>query len=199
MARVALGLGLVLLAGGLAVTSFLAGWASRFVVQGVTPDLLVQCATALGGLALGLWTYRKTKQSESLARQFPQKAAIYEGLLEQVKLLHMGGKPELGGEPVDDNVLARVLLDLKYKAIIWGDQRLIKALSDVEVARNPSDLVALFDGWARLYEQMRRELGHTDKKGFGWDIIMLTLKEEDRAQFEQMKREALALRTRQNR
>lgn len=194
MARAAVGVGLFLLAVGVALISFLAGWTSRFVLQGVTPDLLVQCLTALGGLALGLWTYRRTKESESLARQFPQKAAIYEGLLEQVKLLHVGGKPELGGQPVDDNVLARVLLDLKYKAIIWGDQRLIKALSDLEVAQNPGDHVALFDGWARLYEQMRRELGHTDKKGFGWDIIMLTLKEEDKAQFEQMKREALARR-----
>jgi len=96
---------------------------------------------------------------------------------------------------VDDNALARTLLDIKYKAIVWGDRRLISALADIEAPRDPEDTVALFDAWARLYEQMRRELGHSDKAGFGWDIIMLTLRHEDKDNFELMKIEALKRRT----
>lgn len=193
MSKIWTGIILLVFALSIAASSFVFGWLSRFVIEGVTPDLALQCATALGGLILALWSYRKTKEAESLARQFPQKAEIYEGLLEQIKSMQMENNPDLGRNPVDQIKLARTLLDIKYKAIIWGDQKLLDALAEIEIAAE--DNIDLFDKWARLYEQMRKELDHKDSKGYGWQIIMLNLKQEDKPEFDKMKLEALKRRT----
>lgn len=192
MGKLLIGLALLILVIFGAAICFSLGWLSRFTIQGLTPDLVLQCATALGGLALALWSYRRTKDAEYLARQFPQKAEIYEQLLAEIKSVQTQNNPALGGIKIDENELAKRLLDIKFKAIIWGDQKLLSSLADIETPA--TDNIDLFDKWARLYEQMRRELGHRDQKGYGWDIIMLSIIQEDKPGFASMKVEALRRR-----
>ncbi len=174
---------------------FLAGWTAEIVVSGINSELIVQCITALGGLALALWTYSKTKKSEAMARHFPEKAKIYEGLLEQLKRLQIAGKPEIGGTTIDENEMAKTMLDIKFKSIIWGDEGLLDALAEIENVSDGDDLITIFDRWARLYEQMRKELGHKDRNGFGWDLIALNILREERDQFYTMKKAALSRRS----
>lgn len=192
-AATAIGIALVLIL--TFVGGFSVGWTADIVVSGINSELIVQCITALGGLALALWTYSKTKKSEAMARHFPEKAKIYEGLLDQLKRLQIAGKPEFGGSAVDENEMAKTMLDIKFKAIIWGDQGLLDALAEIENVSADNDLVTIFDRWARLYEQMRRELGHKDRNGFGWDLIALNILREERDQFHMMKKVALSRRT----
>ena len=169
----------------LAVFAFLAGWASKIVVTGVTAATLVQSVTVLVTVILAVWTYRATKRKEAEARLFGQKASVYEPLVEELKKAHLAGKN--GNPETDEKKLAQALVDIQFKAIIWGDQAFLRALIEFGEAE-PGELPdQTFGRMAKLYEQMRRELGHADKPGVGYDVMELLLIADDRHLIRTMK------------
>lgn len=169
-----LGVGILIVA----ALSFVAGWASKIVVVGITGPALVQSATVLVTVLLAVWTYRATKRKEAEARLFGQKADVYEPLVEELKEAHLAGKH--GNPAVDDQKLAQALADMQFKAIIWGDQAFLKALVEFGEGKPGEPVDLTFGRMAKLYEQMRKELGHADKPGVGYDVIELLLIPEDR-------------------
>jgi hypothetical protein len=160
------------------VISFAAGWLSEIVVSGVNAATVLQSFTILVTVSLAVWTYRATKRKEAEARLFEQKAAAYLPLVETFKKVQMGGK--FGLAPIDQDELTRTMVDVKFKAIIWGSQSFIQTLSDFSDDSPTSDNEIAFDRMARLCEEMRRELGHHDRKGVGYDVVESLIVAQDR-------------------
>ena len=171
-----LGLGVAVLL--VALFAFAAGWTSKIVVTGLTAATLVQSTTVLVTVFLAVWTYRATKRKEAEARLFGQKASVYEPLVEELKKAHLAGKN--GNPEIDEKKLSQALVDIQFKAIIWGDQAFLRALIEFGEAKAGEPADETFGRVAKLYEQMRRELGHADKPGVGYDVMELLLIADDR-------------------
>ena len=162
------------------------GWTSELVLSGLTAAIVVQSTTIFVTIGLAIWTYSKTKEKEREARLFAQKAEVYEELLDIIHGL-MGPNAK---DTSDD--LVEQLRQVQFKAITWGDQSLLDILSELsEGDENPSQYV-LFERMARLYNQMRKELGHNDRPGIGWDILKLQLIAKDRPLIDAFKAQTVA-------
>jgi hypothetical protein len=166
------------------------GWSSKIAIQGLNATVVVQTSAVLVTIFVAIWTYRKTKQKEAEARLFSQKASVYEPLVEQLKRLQGSTKPGLT-EPFNEDEFAKALFDIQFRAIIWGDEQMIKILSDLSEEVTDGDNQTSFGRMASLYEQIRKELGHRDKRGVGWDIIALNLVAKDRHIAQEMKKASL--------
>jgi hypothetical protein len=167
----------------------LLGWSAKIVLDGINATVVIQTTAVLVTLFLAIWTYRKTKQKEAEARLFTQKATVYEPLIEQLKRQQGAGKPGIA-KKFDENEFTRVLFDTQFRAIIWGDEEMIKILAEIGEDVPEGDNQILFGRVAKLYAQIRKELGHRDTKGVGWDIIALNLIPQDRHIARDMKKRA---------
>lgn len=173
------------------VIGWVLGWTSDLVVGGVNSETVLQSATIFVTVAIAVWTYRATKRKEAEARLFSQKATVFEPLVEQLKRVHLAGKQD---HPVVDDVeLANALVDVQFKAIVWADQKFLQTLIDFSEGK-PGDSPEMSLGrMARLYEQMRRELGHNDSAGSGYDVVELLLIPQDRPIARRLKAKAIAM------
>ena len=172
----------------LMAVSFAFGWSSKLVISGVSAATVLQSATIGATVIIAVWTYRATKRKEAEARLFTQKAAVYEPLVAELKKLHLAGKND--NPEIDHDELARALIDIQFKAIIWGDQEFLKALMEMGDARPDESLDLTIGRVARLYGQMRKELGHSDKPGVGYDVMELLMIADDRHLVRAMKTKA---------
>lgn len=161
------------------------GWTSELVLSGLTAAIVVQSTTIFVTIGLAIWTYSKTKEKEREARLFAQKAEVYEELLD---IIH--GLMGPNAKDISDDVVEK-LRKVQFKAITWGDQSLLDILSELSDGdENPSQHV-MFDRMARLYNQMRKELGHSDRPSIGWDILKLQLIAKDRPLIDSLRAQAV--------
>lgn len=165
---------------------FCLGWSAKLVVTGASATTLLQSATIVVTVALAVWTYRATKRKEAEARLFVQKAAVYEPLVEELKKLHLAGRN--GNPEMNMDELAQALVDIQFKAIVWGDHEFLLTLMEMGDAQTGESLDLTFGRVARLYAQIRKELGHSDKPGVGYDVMELLLIAEDRHLVRAMKK-----------
>ncbi|WP_439478717.1 hypothetical protein [Brevundimonas sp.] len=162
------------------------GWTSELVLSGVTAAVVVQSTTIFVTIGLAIWTYSKTKEKEREARLFAQKAEVYEELL---GIIHGLMGPN-GADAPDD--LVEKLRQVQFKAITWGDQSLLDILSELSDGDDSPSQRVLFERMARLYNQMRKELGHNDRPGIGWDILKLQLIAKDRPLIDTLRAQAVS-------
>ena len=164
------------------VSGCVIGWSAKVLTSGISSAVVLQTLALLVTVGLAIWTYNKTKEKEIASRLFPEKAKIYEKLLDAVKFsMKAAGSKSDGqeGEVHVDPELVERLRELQYSAIIWGDQEFIDVLS--QFTGESEDPSHVFKKVADMYKQMRKELGHKDRPSIGWDALALMIKADERA------------------
>lgn len=141
----------------------LAGWFGWKLLTAVFTDLTGQQAIALIALAAtgttAFITFVRTKEKEAEARLFPEKAKVYQEILDVLNALMSQSKS--WGKKVSDDETAQRLNDARYKLIVWGSASAIKSLEEIEtfVEGDVGDMLARL---AYIYGWFRRDLGHKD-------------------------------------
>ncbi len=130
------------------------------IVWRVTADMNGQLAVALitfvGTVSVAVWNFQKTKDKEAEARLFPQRAAVYEEILNVLK--DLSTPAETGRKKPEESETVSRLLDAKFKLIVWGSANSLRALDAIsDPNTHDGDMFAKI---AYLMGSMRRDLGH---------------------------------------
>ena len=155
------------------------GWSSKIVIDGITSTLIIQSSIAIVGIIVSIHTYKATKLKELNLKHFNEKAVIFEDYIETLKSMTQMTKDGNGDKILENDEIVKKFNDLKYKSTIWANDKTIDAMLSMEkVTSNNTDQV--FEKFAEFYETMRKELGHNDRKDFGWDLIAFHVIDQDR-------------------
>lgn len=120
--------------------------------------LSVTLITATLGLAAALYTQSRTRLREIESAHRERKLEIYLEFLKYLETAFMSAKPELGGEELNENDLARKLVDFRTKAVLWGSPGVLKAVSKMAKLQ-PGDPLPMFDVLESIQREMRKDIG----------------------------------------
>lgn len=170
---------ILLLTGAAFCAGLILGWSSKIAIHGITSTLIVQSSIAIVGIILSIQTYKATKSKELKLKHFTEKAKIFEDYIETLKDMTKITKDGNGDKILENTKIVEKFNDLKYKSTIWANDKTIDAMLNMEtVSSNDTDQI--FEKFAKFYENMREELGHNDRKDFGWDLIAFHVIDHDR-------------------
>ena len=124
--------------------------------------LWVGVLTAIGVVLTAVVTQVSTKRREIEARHFEQKREAYQGVVDVWTNLLLANMSAIGGTgKIDEQEIARQLVDLKRQAMFWGDRAVVRwwigmneGIEDWK--QSPVDMMFQVD---RLFRLMRQELG----------------------------------------
>lgn len=126
------------------------------VFRDMNGQLAVALITFVGTVSIAVWNFQRTKEKEAEARLFPQRAAIYEEILNVLK--DLTSPEETKRSKPEEHEIIRRLLDAKFKLIVWGSSNSLKAIDYIsEPNYHDGDM---FSKVAYLMGSMRRDLGH---------------------------------------
>lgn len=139
-------------------------------------QLAVALITFIGTISIAVWNFQRTKEKEAEARLFPQRAAVYEEILNVLKDL---SSPEGSKRPKpEEHETVKRLLDAKFKLIVWGSSNSLKALDFIsEPNEHEGDMFAKI---AYLMGCMRRDLGHKVNIAECLFMALYIIKSEDK-------------------
>lgn len=120
-------------------------------------------------IILATYQYRKAKEREVEGRLFESKAEIYQGIADLVKTILLSAKGI--GAPQPEVDLARRLIDYRARMIVWSSIETLEAYDQLSKMEG-KDIAHVFTTMARLYECMRKDLGHRDPTGSGLKIML---------------------------
>ncbi len=170
----ALGVVLIVVAISLLVV---VGWN---VARGMNAQLAIGVATFVGTVSLAVWNFNKTKEKEYEGRLFPQRAAIYQEVLDVLK--EISAPQEIVGVRPDQNQTAKRLLDAKFKMIVWGSRETLAAFDYISDDQNEGGDV--FAKMAYLMGCIRMDLGHKVNARDCVNMITYLIRAEDKQEIE---------------
>jgi cbb3-type cytochrome oxidase subunit 3 len=163
------------------------GYLSSKISSDFSGQVALGCITFIGGIWLAFWNMRKAREKEAESRIFSQKAEAYEALVTILRDLFMASK---GWAPSTEAAeVAKSLMVIRYKMIVWGGQATIRAISALE-AVPPGNPGAQFLAVSDLYAAIRADLGHQDDPSLAEDLFLTQITEEDKASVRTMLHEA---------
>ncbi|MEM6479002.1 MAG: hypothetical protein AAF647_08150 [Pseudomonadota bacterium] len=150
---------------------------ARPLEASVYVPLVVTVTSAACGLAVTLYSQAKTRRREIEAAFRERKIEIYWEFLEALARLQMNANERLKGAPIDENDLARKLIEIRTKAVLWGSQDVLIAL---EKMGKPSEagVERMFHIIEDIQRAMRSDLGLPNWKLGQRFFIRLMLNEE---------------------
>ncbi|EKE70045.1 hypothetical protein [Celeribacter baekdonensis] len=125
--------------------------------------LTITMVTAILGLTATLIAQNRLRKRETDAAFRERKIAIYLEFLEAMESLFIAAKPELGGKPVDQSELVIKLMKVRTKAVLWGSQGVLRALSDFTKVGENRELIEMFEVIERIQKEMRKDLGLSNR------------------------------------
>lgn len=161
------------------------------IVWKLAADMNGQLAAALvtfvGTVSLAVWNFQRTKERESEARLFPEKAKVYAAILETIKLL-VSPEEIIKNKPTQNSIV-RKLLDAKFDLIIWGSPASLRAIDCLsEENLHEGDMFAKM---AYLLGCMRRDLGHKlDYEDCEW-MVLYMIKTDDKPKTQALIRQSV--------
>lgn len=164
------------------------GYLSQRMVADFNGQIALGCLTFLGGIWLAFWNVRKSREKEAESRIFAQKAAVYEDLVNILRDLFMAQKG--WAKEKSENQLAKSLMVIRYKMIVWGGQDTIRAISAFEAVPDDAPIGDRFLAASNLYTAIRRDLGHQDDSEFGEELFLTQIIASDKENVRQLLREA---------
>lgn len=126
--------------------------------------LVVTVLTASLGLGATLYTQWVSRKREIEAAHRERKLEIYLEFMQMLEGIIASSKEGWGEPKKPENKLARELLALRSKAVLWGSPRVLKALA--ELARPNKTTKEMFLNMDEIQRAMRRDLGLSN---FGLD------------------------------
>lgn len=120
--------------------------------------LTVTVVTAVLGLSATLYTQRRTRIREIEAAHRERKLEIYLEFLKFIETAILSEKPELGGKPLNENDLARKLLEFRTKAVLWGSPGVLKGVAKMTSGQSNSPL-EIFNILESIQREMRKDIG----------------------------------------
>ena len=156
------------------------GYVLHVDMQSEVPNttLWVGVLTAIGVVLTAVVTQVSTKRREIEARHFEQKREAYQGMVDVWTSLIVANMSAIGGTgKIDEQEIARQLVDLKRQAMFWGDRDVVRwwieMNEDIEDwAQSPVDMMFQVD---RLFRLMRQELGKDNSGIRQGDLLGLYL------------------------
>ncbi|MBN9888348.1 hypothetical protein [Salipiger abyssi] len=129
--------------------------------------LTVTVITATLGLGATLYSQQVARRREIESAHRDRKLEIYLQFMEILEKITLSQKPELGGEKVDENEIARDLVGIRTKAVLWGSPGVLKGLHQLtQQGQSPKSLL---DAMEEIQKEMRKDLGLSNfglEKGF---------------------------------
>lgn len=93
-------------------------------------------------------------------------------------------------EEQPENQLAKSLMVIRYKMIVWGGQDTIRAISALEAVPEGAPIGDRFLAASNLYTATRRDLGHQDDSEFGEELFLTQIIASDKENVRQLLHEA---------
>jgi len=94
-------------------------------------------------------------------------------------------KPELGDEPLEDDELARELLSIRTKAVLWGSPGVLRELSTL--AKPNKTTKETLDYMEKIQREMRKDLGLSN---FGLEMgFFAKLQLSDPSEYDELTRQ----------
>lgn len=154
----------------------------------LSKEFIVSVVTAIGGYFGFLYTARKTKEKEIEARLFPPKAGVYGDIFTLIKDLFVNNKKSNLSEKAQkrfEEELAKKLMEIKTNLLIWGSEDTISCYLDIDNSADvaKTDTYVYMNKWAKLYYNMRKDLGHKDKNLSPKDLMSIYLDEDAKQEY----------------
>mgnify|MGYP003678238902 CR=1 FL=1 len=147
--------------------------------------LSITIFTAVIGLTVTLYTQTVSRRREIESAHRDRKLQIYLEFMKLLENLILSEKPELGGTKIESNQIARELVTIRTKAVLWGSPGVLKFLA--RLAQSGQSPLELFDTIEGIQREMRKDLGLSNrglKEGFFSKINLSDPEELDRMRAE---------------
>ncbi|GFE51454.1 hypothetical protein So717_32070 [Roseobacter cerasinus] len=157
----------VIICGATAVTGYIL-WNSLtlfdYIVEGageLEPEIYVPLAvtvlTAVLGLTATLYTQSVSRRREIEAAHRERKLEIYLQFMQLIEKLILSGKPDLATGEIDHNQIAKELVSIRTKAVLWASPAVLRPLA--KLGQPDHSLRGLFDTLEEIQRAMRKDLG----------------------------------------
>ncbi|HEX8306959.1 MAG TPA: hypothetical protein VF645_00900 [Allosphingosinicella sp.] len=166
------------------------GYLAEKIAADFNGQIALGCLTFLGGIWLAFWNVRKSREKEAESRIFSEKAAVYVELVNVLRDIMMATK---GWAPeTETSELAKSLMKIRYKMIVWGGQDTVRAIDALEAVPEDGSDGQRFLAAANLYQAIRSDLGHRDDPQFAEDLFLTQIIAADKANVRRLIHEARA-------
>ncbi|MFA9396582.1 MAG: hypothetical protein ACERJ1_18010 [Halodesulfovibrio sp.] len=137
--------------------------------------------TILGSIIAVCFTHSFTKSREIQSRHFGKKTEAYETIFEIVFDQLQKAKMHSGGTKKDQAKQLLSIIEAKKKIMIWGSPKVIQRFNEMETASILQDSKnASFYCFGKLFEEIRRDLGHNDTSLKDGELMSLIILPEDK-------------------
>jgi cbb3-type cytochrome oxidase subunit 3 len=164
------------------------GYLADKIAADFSGQIALGCLTFLGGIWLAFWNVRKSREKEAESRIFSQKAEVYQDLVNILRDIFMASKGWAKERKPEE--LAKSLMVIRYKMIVWGGQDTIRAIDALEAVPEGANEGHRFLAGANLYGAIRRDLGHQDDAALAEDLFLTQITASDKANVRRLIREA---------
>lgn len=156
-----------ILIAGIALLAFL-GWNFVSIIQAtiegartldpsIYVPLVVTVLTASLGLSVTLYTQWVARKREIESAHRERKLEIYLEFMQLLERIVVSAKDNWGVAPLPEIEVAKSLLSIRTKAVLWGSPRVLKGLS--EMARVDKSQSDLFRNMDEIQRAVRADLG----------------------------------------
>jgi len=161
--------GLILI---IALTGFI------YLLASSSKEVILAVLTAAVSVSSLLYTQNKISKREVAARQFAQKAKVYESIIATIGEIFKRAKGWTE-EPQGDE-LAKELFDIQSQLMVWAGPDVLKAWDDIkDMGKAPRSFLVV----DTLLRALRAELGHVHDDKLGpMGLIKIYLRHEERDQ-----------------
>ena len=126
--------------------------------------LSVTILTASLGLAATLYTQHKSRVREIDSAHRERKIEVYLEFLKMLEDLLTSHNMELGGVALDEKEIAKKLLEIRTKSVLWASPGVIKALSKITYnTGDQANVLRIMRNIDKLQREMRKDIGLSNR------------------------------------
>ena len=133
-----------------------------------------------GTVIAALWAHRSAKTREIEARHFAEKRQVYSDFLGLLYRSMMAGKA--GQKRQSDTQIAKGLIDVKGKMLIWAGAEVIRQWNEFEltISQAPKEPKGMLRAFDKLIKACRKDLGKDDSILRDGELAAFLLQADDK-------------------